>query len=66
MCGVDWAGVYYEGGGGVYGVDGVSVMDGGMDGWTRRWEIKYMGGGEKFLERNSVVETIDVLVVICS
>lgn len=33
MCGVDWAGVYYEGGGGVYGVDGVSVMDGGVDGW---------------------------------
>lgn len=34
MCGVDWAGVYYEGGGGVYGVDGVGVMDVEMDGWV--------------------------------
>lgn len=36
-----------------------------MDGWMRRWENKISGKGEKCLERNSVVETIDVLVVIC-
>lgn len=30
-----------------------------------RGDGKYMGRGEKCMERNSVVETIDVLVVIC-
>lgn len=63
MCGVDWAGVYYEGGGGVYGVDGVIVMDGGMDGGMGKQNL--WGKGGKCLECYSVVETIDVLVVIC-
>lgn len=50
MCGVDWAGVYYEGGGGVYGVDGVSVMDGGMDGGMGNKNL--WGKGRKCLERS--------------
>lgn len=54
MCGVDWAGVYYEGGGGVYGVDGVSVMDGGMYGWVdeEMGEQNIWGKGRKCLERS--------------
>lgn len=48
MCGFDWAGVYYEGGGGVYGVDGVSVMDGGMDGGMGKQNL--WGKGGKCLE----------------
>lgn len=68
MCGVDWAGVYYEGGGGLYGVDGVSVMNGGVDGWVdeEMGKQNLWRKGGKCLECYSVVETIDVLVVICS
>lgn len=48
MCGVDWAGVYYERGGGLYGVDGVSVMDGGVDGWVdEEMGEQYLWGKER-------------------